>query len=67
MAEFIVQEVKEIVIKTTIDAPDAETALSWYKSRIRQGKRVEITNYSEETHITVYEAKEENKWQQLMK
>ncbi|MEK4030737.1 hypothetical protein MKZ02_19665 [Pseudobacillus sp. FSL P4-0506] len=55
MPKFIISEIKETVIETEVEATDAHTAISRYKQR---GDTNTLT-LSEETHITVKEAKED--------
>lgn len=49
MAQFLVREVKEIIIEGTIDAINAEQAMIKFKGRERNN----LTKMSEESHITI--------------
>lgn len=54
MAKYIVQEIKETVIKAEVEAEYAQKAIMNYKNR-----HARVSGTSEETHITVEEMKEE--------
>lgn len=54
MAKYTIQEIKEIIIETTVEADDAQQAFMVYKNR-----QTGTSKISEETHITVNESSEE--------
>ncbi|WP_433956957.1 hypothetical protein [Cytobacillus horneckiae] len=56
MAKYTIQEIKEIIIETTVEADDAQEAFMVYKNR--HTRRTGTSKISEETHITVDESKE---------
>jgi len=59
MKRFVIEEVKQITIKTEVVAEDAREAMSIYKGTNHSKKQAHASTVTEEIHISIELKKEE--------